>query len=165
MLRTLVLGFTFSFAMLLMTSSMARADAEQFQMGHDIHVSENQSTGDLTCFNCSIYVRGRVKGNAFVLNGDFVVEEGGELAGDVSTLRGDIRVADGAKIAGDVAAVAGTVRKQPAGVIGGEVASLGGTGWLLLVILVPIFFLGGVIALIVWLLQRNHAPSGVPVRT
>ena len=165
MLRTLVLGFTFSLAMLVLTSPMARADAEQFQMGHDIHVSENQSTGDLTCFNCSIYVRGKVKGDAVVLNGDLVVEQGGELAGDVTTLRGDIRIADGAKIAGDVTSVAGTVRKQPAGIIGGEVASLGGTGWLLLIVMVPVFLLGGLIALIDWLLQRNHAPSGVPVRT
>ena len=165
MRRSITLGLLLGVAILLSSSIPALADAEQFQTGHDIHVAADQSTGDVTCLNCSIYIRGKVSGDAFALHGDVVVESGGELAGDVSTLLGDIRVADGAKIGGDVASIAGSVRKQPTGLIGGEVASLSGSAWLLLICLVPLVFLGAIVGLIIWLVQRSHKPVGLPLRT
>ncbi len=33
---------------------------ERFQMNRDIHVEQNDKTGDLTCLNCSVYIRGEV---------------------------------------------------------------------------------------------------------
>lgn len=165
MFRSLISLSACALILLFVGDANADANPEQFQMGHDIHVAADQTTGDLTCLNCSIYVRGKVSGDVFVLNGDVVVESGGQLAGDVSSLRGDVRVADGAQIAGDVAAIAGNVRKQPSAMIGGDVASLNGIGWVLLVFLVPIVILGGIIALVVWLVQRNRRPVPVGVRT
>jgi hypothetical protein len=165
MLGPVIRAAACSVLLLMGNYAAASTDPSQFQMGHDIHVAADQTTGDLACFNCSIYIRGKTSGDAFVLNGDVVVEPGGQLAGDVSTLRGDVRVADGGQIGGDVATVAGTVRRQPSALIGGDVAALNGIGWVFLVFLVPLAILGGVIALIVWLVQRNRQPVHVGVRT
>jgi hypothetical protein len=153
------------FLLLLAASTIAMAEPEQFQMGHDIHVAAGQKTGDLTCLNCSIYIRGEVAGDAFALNGDVVLETGAQLAGDVTTIHGDARVADGAQVAGDVVSMGGTVRKQPLGAIAGDVSSMSGGGWVFLIFLVPLIIIGAIIALIVWLVQRNRQPAGIPVRT
>ena len=152
-------------AFLLFASAAAMAAPEQFQMGHDIHISADQKTGDLTCLNCSIYIRGEVHGDAFALNGDIVLETGAQLAGDVTVLRGDARVADGANVGGDVTTIGGTVRKQASAAIGGDVDSMSGSGWILLIFLVPLAILGAIIALVVWLVQRSRHTAGVPVRT
>jgi len=52
---------------LLMTSAIAlpalgfaERSHERFQMNRDIHVEQNDKTGDLTCLNCSVYIRGSV---------------------------------------------------------------------------------------------------------
>jgi hypothetical protein len=43
-----------------------------------------------------------------------------------------------------------------------------GARWMLLILLVPLLFLGGIVALIVWLVQRSRAaptpayPAGTP---
>lgn len=153
------------FAFLLAASATAIASPEQTQMGHDIHVAADQKTGDLTCLNCSIYIRGEVAGDAFALNGDVVLETGAKIAGDITTLHGDARIADGSQVAGDVTSIGGTVRKQPAAAIAGDVSSMSGSGWLLLIFLVPIAILGAIIALVVWLVQRSRQNARVPVRT
>ncbi len=37
---------------------------ERFQMNRDIRVEQNDKTGDLTCLNCSVYIRGEVAGDS-----------------------------------------------------------------------------------------------------
>jgi hypothetical protein len=165
MLRSLSAPLVICIAFLLGASATALASPEQFQMGHDIHVAADQKTGDLTCLNCSIYVHGEVTGDAFALNGDIILETGGQIAGDITTLHGDARLADGSKLAGDVTSIGGTVRKQPSAQIGGDVSSMGGSGWVFLIFLVPVAILGGIIALVVWLVQRSRHNAGIPVRT
>jgi hypothetical protein len=152
-------------ALLLGTTASALASPEQFQMGHDIHVAADQNVGDLTCLNCSIYVRGEVAGDAFALNGNVVLETGAQLTGDVTIIHGDARVGDGAQVAGDVTTIGGTVRKQPAAEVGGDVSSMSGSGWVLLIFLVPLIIIGAIIALVVWLVQRSRQNARVPVRT
>src|SRR3989442_11918296 len=86
---------------------------ERFQMNRDIRVEQNDKTGDLTCLNCSVYIRGEVAGDIFTLNGRVVLEQGAQVSGDVATLIGEVRLDDGAKIAGDVAAIGGEVGPSP----------------------------------------------------
>src|SRR5437660_11653214 len=76
---------------------------ERFQMNRDIRVEQNDKTGDLTCLNCSVYIRGEVAGDIFTLNGRAVLAQGGQVSGEVATLSGDFPLAGGAKIAGSVA--------------------------------------------------------------
>jgi hypothetical protein len=165
MLRSVPVPVVLCFVFLLGATVTALAAPEQFQMGHDIHVAADQKTGDLTCLNCSIYIHGEVTGDAFAWNGDVILENGAQLAGDITTLHGGARLADGAKVAGDVTSIGGTVRKQPSAAIGGDVSSMSGSGWIFLIFLVPLAFLGAIIALIVWLVQRNRQTAGVPLRT
>ena len=149
-------------ALLIVVSSvvMAQENSSRSQTNRDIRVEPGQKAGDLSCMNCSIYIRGDVAGDVFAFHGNVVIDSGASVAGDIATLFGDIRVANGGSVAGDVAAIGGAVRRQPQAVIGGDVASLEVKGWLLLLLLCPLVILGLMIALIVWLvhLYRGRRP-------
>ncbi|PYX38641.1 MAG: hypothetical protein DMG73_15315 [Acidobacteria bacterium] len=132
---------------------MAEENPSRSQTNHDIRVEPGQKVGDLSCINCSIYIRGDVAGDVFALHGNVVIDGGASVAGDIATLFGDIRVANGGSVAGDVAAIGGAVRRQPQAAIAGDVASLEGKGWLLLLLLCPLVILGLMTALIVWLVH------------
>jgi hypothetical protein len=141
----------------------AQKTADITQFGRDIHVQPEQKVGDVTCFNCSIYVRGQVAGDVTAIFGRISIDEDTQVAGDVTTIGGDIRVGHRAKIAGDLTALAGSVNRQPDASVAGDVTSLGGVWWLFLIFGTPLILLGLVIAFVVWLLQRRGtAPA--PVR-
>ena len=38
-------------------------NSDRFQTNRDIHVETNDNPNDVTCFRCSIYVRGEVRGD------------------------------------------------------------------------------------------------------
>ena len=128
--------------------------SSRFQLNHDIIIEPGQTSGDLECVNCSIFVRGEVAGDVSVIHGDLVIENGAKVTGDVAAVIGDVRLQSGSQIRGDAAAVGGTVRKAPDATIGGDVASLGGSGWTILIVFLPLAFVGGFVALIVWLVGR-----------
>lgn len=149
-------------ALTLPLSGIAQSSHERFQFNRDIHVEQNDKTGDVTCINCSAYIRGEVAGDLFVMNGRVVLEQGAQVTGDIATLIGDVRLDDGAKIGGDVAAIGGTVHRSPQATIVGDVTSMAGGGWVLLALLVPLLVLIGFVALIVWLIRRIRKPDPVP---
>jgi hypothetical protein len=167
MLRLLALCTLCVLVILLVPSTMlaAEANADRFQINHDIHVQPNDEVGDVTCINCSVYVLGRVSGDVTTINGNIVAQQGGSIAGDVTAVRGNARLENGSQIAGDLTAIAGTVRRDPQATVGGDVTSMGGGGWVFLVFLLPFVALGGIIALIIWLIQRSRQPAPVPAYT
>ncbi len=167
MLRFLALCTLCILVILLVPSMMlaAEANADRFQINHDIHVQPNDEVGDVTCINCSVYVLGRVSGDVTTINGNIVAQQGGTIAGDVTAVRGNARLENGSQIAGDLTAIAGTVRRDPQATVGGDVTSMGGGGWVFLVFLLPFAVLGGIIALIIWLIQRSRQPAPVPAYT
>lgn len=136
----------------------AAGNHEYTQIGHDIRVSQGQQTGDLTCIQCSIYVRGEVGGEATAIHGNVVIENEGMVGGDVTAILGDVRVGNGTKIGGDATAVGGAVRRQTGAIIGGDVTSLEGQSWFWLILGFPIVLFAGIVALIVWLVQRRRTP-------
>jgi len=147
---------------LLAAPALARQKSDRFQLNHDIIVEPGQTSGDLECVNCSAFVRGEVHGDVSVIHGNLVIEHGGKVTGDVCTVLGDLRLHSGAQVQGDAAAVGGTVRRAPEATINGDVTSLGGTGWVLLIMLLPLAVLGGLIALIVWLIARiRQRPASI----
>jgi hypothetical protein len=143
----------------------AEGNADRLQFNRDIRIQPEEQVGDVTCINCSVYVLGRVSGDVTTVNGNIVAEQGAAIAGDITTVRGNVRVENGAQVAGDLTAVAGTARRDPQATVGGDVTSLGGGGWVFLVFLLPFAILGGIIALIIWLIQRSRRPAPVPVYT
>jgi hypothetical protein len=42
---------------------------------------------------------------------------------------------------------------------------VGGGRWIFLIFLTPFLFLGGIIALIIWMVQRSRHPAPVPAYT
>jgi hypothetical protein len=75
---------------------------------------------------------------------------------------GDLRLENAAQVAGDAVTVGGTVRREPQASVAGDVTSLGGGVWIILIFLLPLAFVGGIAALIVWLIARARRPSTVP---
>jgi len=149
----------------LSTAALAQpTDQDRVEFGRNITVESGQSAGDISCFNCSVYVRGAVNGDIAVFGGRVVIE--GKVKGDIAVFWGTVRLEDGAQSGGDVAVFGGSIRRAPTATIRGEVVSFG-RGWVLLpvVVLVAIFWL--IIALIVWLITRTRrAPApGQTVRT
>ncbi len=164
MLRFLAL-FTLCVPVILLMPSRtlaAEANADRFQINHDIHIQPNDQVGDVTCINCSVYVLGRVSGDVTTINGNIMAEQGAAISGDATAIRGNIRLESGTQVAGDLTAIAGTARRDPQATVGGDVTSMGGGGWVFLVFLLPFAVLGGIIALIIWLIQRSRRPAPVP---
>ncbi len=147
---------------LLAAPALAQKGSDRVQFNHDIFVEPGQKSGDLVCVNCSIFVRGEVAGDVVAVHGNVVIEQRSQVAGDVTTVLGDLRLQSAAQIAGDAVAVGGTVRREPQATIAGDVTSLSGGGWVILVFLLPLAFVGGTISLIVWLIVRARRPTAVP---
>jgi hypothetical protein len=147
-----------SLLFLLITAPLAfgKNNPEYTQFGHDIVVGPGQKTGDLTCFACSIHIRGDVAGDVTAFLGNIVIEDGASVAGDVTTFGGVSRVAPGTKIAGDLTALGGKIVRDPSAQVGGDVTALVGPIWLVLIFGLPLFLLAGLVALVVWLVQKRR---------
>jgi len=134
-----------------------KTDEDRVEFGHNITVAAGQSVGDISCFNCSVYVRGRVNGDIAVFGGRVVVE--GSVKSDVAVFWGTLRLEDGAQVGGDVAVFGGAIRRAPTATVHGEVVSFG-RGWVLLPVLVSVAIVWLIVALVVWLVTRNRrAPA------
>jgi hypothetical protein len=138
------------------TPLVAQKSSDQVHIGRDIYVEPQDKAGDLVCVACSIHIRGQVAGDAVAVGGNVVLEQGAQVAGGVTTVVGDVRLQTGTQIAGDAVAVAGMVKRDPQSTISGDVTSLGGTGWMLLILVLPLVLFGGFVALIIWLFQRRR---------
>lgn len=146
------------------TSAFAKSNGSEItQFGHDIRIGEDQKADEVTCINCSVYVRGQVSGDITTIHGNVVLEGNGMIAGEVATILGDLRLDDGTQIAGDVAVIGGKIRRPPTARIAGDVTVLQGKSWVLLMLLSPFLILAGIIALIVWLVRRRR-PAPVLAR-
>jgi len=146
----------------LSTAALAqKTDEDRVEFGHNITVAAGQSVGDISCFNCSVYVRGRVNGDIAVFGGRVVVE--GSVKSDVAVFWGTLRLEDGAQVGGDVAVFGGAIRRAPTAAVHGEVVSFG-RGWVLLPVLVSVAIVWLIVALVVWLVTRNRR-APVPGQT
>jgi hypothetical protein len=147
---------------LLAAPALGQKGSDRLQFNHDIFVEPGQKSADLTCINCSVFVRGDVAGDVTAIHGNVVVEQGARVAGDVAVILGDLRVQSTAQVAGDVVTIGGTVRREPQASVAGDVTSLEGVGWAILIFLLPLALVGGTIALIVWLIARTRKPAPIP---
>jgi predicted acyltransferase (DUF342 family) len=142
----------------LVPVASAKNNSEITQFGHDIRIAPDQKTADLTCIGCSIFVRGEVAGEVTTICGSVSIEGDGQVAGDVTTIGGNVRVDNGTKIAGDLTAIGGKVSRQPQATVAGDVTTFEGKTWLVLIFGLPLLLFAGIIALLVWLVQRSRRP-------
>ena len=139
-------------------SGAAFADHDRTQVGHNINIGPDEEVGDATCFGCSIRVRGHVSGDVTAFGGSIVIEEQGQI-GEATVFGGDIRIDKEAKVGHDVTVFGGRIRRDPESSVGGDVTTMGGPGWIVLIFLVPLIFVGLIVALMVWLIRRLMRPS------
>ena len=79
----------FATVLLLSVTLAAQANADRFQFNHDIRIQPEDKVGDVTCINCSVYVRGYVSGDVTTINGNVIAEQGAVVGGDVTVIGGD----------------------------------------------------------------------------
>jgi len=151
-------------AVLVSSPAFAKGGSDITQFGHDIRVQEDQRAGEITCFACSVYIRGQVSGDITTFGGSLVLDQNAMVAGEVTTFWGDVRAGENTKIAGDVTVMGGRLRRQPSTMISGEVTTFQSGALVWLMVLSPFVFLAGIIALVIWLVRRNRRPSPVMAR-
>ena len=142
-------------------SSTAFADgaSDRTQFGHNIVIGPGEEASDVTCFGCSVRVRGRVTTDVTTFGGSIVVEDDGQIGGDATSFGGDVRLEKEVKVQGDVAAFGGQIRRDATATISGDVTNFGGTGWLLLIFALPLVIFGAFVAFIIWLVRRLIRPT------
>lgn len=155
--------FSLVAAFLLFASMSAFADNphDRTQFGHNITVGPGEEVSEVTCFGCSVRVRGRVAGDVTTFGGGVVVEDQGQVGGDLTSFGGNLRMEKAANIGGDVTVFGGRIHRDESAKIGGDVSTFTGTFWLLLIFGLPFVILGAFIALIVWIVRvvsRREAP-------
>lgn len=151
-------------ALLTASPAFAKGGSDITQFGHEIRIDADQKAGDVTCFACSVYVRGQVSGDITTFGGNVVLEDGGMIAGEITSFWGDVRAGDDTKIAGDVTVFGGRLRRQPSAVVAGEVTVFQSRALSYAMLLGPFVVFGALIALIVWLVRRNRRPASVMAR-
>ena len=153
----------FSLVSVLAASAVAQRSHDRTQFGHDVTVSAEESASEVTCFGCSVRIRGHVDGDVTTFGGSVVIERDATVGGDTTTFGGDVRLDAGAKVK-DVSVFGGRVRRDPAAEVQGDVTNFAGGAalWLFLVFGLPFVLLGAVIAVIVWLVRKFTRPA-VPV--
>jgi len=151
----------------VLPSAAAFADGahDHTQFGHDITIGPGEEASDVTCFGCSVHVRGKVDGDVTTFGGGLVLEEGGEVGGDVTSFGGNIRLDKGATAGGGVTVFGGRLHRDPEASIEGDVTSFSGGFWLALIFGLPLVFLAGLVLLVVWIVRRLTRPTmPVPAR-
>lgn len=137
---------------------------DRTHFGNDITVGPNEQVGAVTCFGCSIHIRGHVSGDATAVAGSVSVGGGGAVAGDLTSFGGNALLEGGSQIQGDVTVFGGRIRRDPGATIEGDITNFKGTLWALLIFGLPLIILGAFIALVIWIIRRlvnNSRP--VPV--
>ena len=144
----------------LATAAPAGKNAsDRTQTGSDIIVAPNEQTGELTCFGCSVRVRGHVLGDVTTFGGGVTLEEGGQIDGDATTFAGSVHMEKDVTIKGDVTVFGGRIRRDSTATIGGEVTNFGGGIWIVIIFGLPLVFVGLFIAFVVWIVRKLTQPA------
>jgi len=151
-------------AMVALFSSLGNAEqsGDRVQIGNDIIVQAGENAGDVVCVLCSIRMRGQARGDVVAVAGSVTLEGGAQIGQGVTVVLGSARLQSATQVAGDVVVVGGALRRDPQAVIAGSITSLEGTGWMVLILLVPLLLLGGIVALFVWLVRRSRQSTPAP---
>ena len=150
----------FSIFAILASSASAQGSHDRTQFGHDISVGSDEEVAEVTCFGCSVRIRGHVDGDVTTFGGSIVLEREAEVGGDTTSFAGDVRLDSGAKVKA-VTIFGGRLRRDPQASVEGDVTTFaGGVGlWLFIIFGLPFLVLGGIIALIIWLVRRSRRPA------
>ena len=147
----------------LVGSAFGEGSHDRTQFGHEIIVGPGEKATDVTCFSCSVRVRGRVTGDLTTFGGTVVIEQDGEVSGDTTVFAGDLRLESGARVR-EVTVFGGKFRRDPSASVRGDVTTFGGGAalWMFIVFGLPFLVVGAFIALIVWLIRKFSRRQALP---
>jgi hypothetical protein len=150
----------FSLVAIVASSASAQGSHDRTQFGHDVSVGSDEEVSEVTCFGCSVRIRGHVNGDVTTFGGSIVLERDAEVGGDTTSFAGNVRLDGGAKVKA-VTIFGGRLRRDPQASVEGDVTTFaGGVGlWLFIIFGLPFVVLGGIIALIIWLVRRSRRPA------
>ncbi|HLV86490.1 MAG TPA: hypothetical protein VKV39_05895 [Candidatus Sulfotelmatobacter sp.] len=148
--------------LLASATAFADDDPDRTQFGHNITIGPNEQAGDVTCFGCSIHVRGHVSGDVTTFGGSIVLEDQAEVNGDATVFGGGVRLDKDVKVGGGVSVFGGHVRRDPGATVQGDITSFTSMGWMLAIFVLPFVFAAGILALIVWAVWRLVRRTPVP---
>lgn len=139
--------------------AVADSSHARTQFGHDITITPGEQVSEVTCFGCSVHVRGHVATDVTAFGGNVVVEDDGTIGSDVTAFGGNVRLEKSAKVAHDVTVFGGRLQRDPESSIGGDVTNFSGSFWMALIFGLPLLLLAGFVVLIVWLIRLMTRPS------
>jgi hypothetical protein len=144
--------------------AFADGSHDRTQFGHDVTIGADEKVSEVTCFSCSVRIRGHVDGDVTTFGGSVAVERDGFIGGDTTTFGGDVRLDGGASVK-DLIVFGGRIRRDSGASVGGDVTTFGGGAglWLFIVFGLPFLILGAFIVLIVWLVRRFMRRPEVPL--
>jgi hypothetical protein len=148
-----------SVLLVVLAATAAFADShDRTQFGHDIVVNAGEEASDVTCFGCSVRVRGHVDTDVTTFGGSIVVEDGGEIEGDTTTFGGNVRLDHGSTI-NAITVFGGRIHRDFGAAVNGDVTTFSGSIWLVAIFGLPFAILGAFITLIVWVVRRLLRPA------
>jgi len=152
----------FALVFVLFASSPPAADAQErdaVQFANNIVIHEGEEVHDAVCFLCSIENDGTVHGDMVAFAGNIRVR--GHAEHDAVAFLGSVSLGENASIDHDVVVFAGSLRNGPGSSIGRDRVVFP-----LFLFLVPLLFVLGFLALIVWsvraLMYRNRPVYPMP---
>ena len=143
----------------LSTAAFADGSHDRTQFGHNISIGPGEEATEVTCFGCSVHVRGHVASDVTTFGGSIVVEDQGEIGGDAVTFGGAVRLNNQAKVQGDVTVFGGQLHRDATATVRGDVTNFSGAGWLVLIFGLPLMVFGALIAFVIWLVRRLTRPT------
>jgi hypothetical protein len=142
--------------------SFAKNLADRTEFGHDLRVEPGEKVGDVTCMACTAYVRGQVTGDVTSVGGRIELDPGAEVDGDVTCVLCDVRLSGGSSTGGDVTVAGGKFYREQGAAVSGDITNIGSKFAVFFLMLSPLFLIGAIVALIVWLVQRSKRAAPVP---
>ncbi len=141
------------------SGTLAYSSQDRTEVGRHVSIAPGDEANEVTCFGCSVRIRGHVKSDVTVFGGSVIVEDQAEVDGDITAFAGRVRLDDGVKVGGDVTVFGGHIHRNPGAFIGGDLIDFGNPGLIVLLALIPLVAFLALIALIVWLVRRLVWPT------
>lgn len=140
-------------ATILCVGVFADDSSDRTEVGRHISIAPDQRVGEVTCFGCSVRVRGHITSDLTLFGGSVILEDRAQVDGDLTTFGGTVRLDSGAKVGGDVVVLGGRFHRAPGSSILGDVVDLDGLSWLALLVSIPLAIFGTFVTLVALLIR------------
>lgn len=100
-------------AAFLLMAPVPAVSADSVMERGQVVVEKNETKKDVVVADGDLFVRGRVTGSVFVVNGDCSVDHGGLVEGNITVLQGDVWISAGASVKGEISVFSGKAKTAP----------------------------------------------------